>query len=582
MPVLRHILLKRTKNFELSNKTIHIGKLKDNDIVLNSEKISDIAAELTCHNGGYNLNAYQSTPIKINGKKCKSSVTLKPGDRIEIGPDIFIFDHKKTAEKKEQDSPQATNIFEYITHFAEIVGRERDLKKLLSTIIEILLETVGGNDAFIFKLNNEGKPEMFVSFNNKISKDRFSDTIVQQALKEGSGILVKNALEDPDLGTARSIADLQLTSVLCSPVKVADNIIGVIYLGSKKQSQSYSESDLNILNTFAVWAGTLINHVEYISQQRDTIRKLTEYTGTHDGIIGESKVMRDIIESIDSIADSNIGVLLEGETGTGKDLFAKHIHQKSSRSQEQMIVVNCSSIQKDLQESELFGHMKGSFTGALNDHQGLFAAAHGGTLFLDEIGDMELTLQAKFLRTLETGKIRPVGSANEIAVDVRMICATNKNLEEMVEKGSFRKDLYYRINQFRYCIPPLQDRGDDCIHLAYYYLEKFKAEYPNRKIIDFEPETIKFIKSYSWPGNVRELASAVHKTVISSQLPLGTIDIPSSMSSQIITFEDATKEFQKDLIRKTLKSTDGNKEQAARMLSLGRSTFFRYLSSMDL
>ncbi len=582
MPQLRHILAEKSHSISLPEKTVHIGSLEDNDIVLKGSRVPDIAAEITFERGMYSISTLQSSSVRINGKKCKT-VILNPGDRIEIGKDIFIFDHTSNGKKAVQDPEYAANIFEKIAHFVEIVGRERDLRKLLSTIIRILIESVGGKDVFIFKLDSDKKPQIFVSSNGGLTEERFSDTIVQHALKLGEGILIPNALEDPELGNARSIADLQLTSVMCSPIKVADNIIGIIYLGARKNTQTYSECDLNILNTFAVMAGTLINHVEFISQQRNTIRKLTEYSTYYEGIIAESKGMHDILESIDSMADSDIGILLDGETGTGKDLIAKFIHKKSSRSQKPMVVVNCSSIQKDLQESEVFGHIKGSFTGAVNDHRGLFATANGGTLFLDEIGDMDITLQAKFLRALETGKIRPVGSSHENDVDVRIICATNKNLEEMVEEGAFRKDLYYRINQFRYRLPPLRDRGEDCIHLAYYFLEKYKAEYPNRKIIDFHPDAVKFIKSYNWPGNVRELASAVHKTVLSSTSPLGSLDIATtSYKAQFLTFEDATKEFQKQLIKKTLKSTGGNKEQAARILGLGRSTFFRYISSIGL
>ncbi len=582
MPQLRYISLDKSRAFSLPSKTIHIGRLEENDIVLRSTRIPDIAAEITCKSGKYSISALQSGNMRINGKKCKT-VMLSPGDRIEIGSEIFIFDHGEDDKKVSHEPSLAESVFEKISHFTQIVGRERDLRKLLSTIIKILIETVGGNDAFIFKLDTEEKPQIFVSSNGGISEERFSDTIVQHALKQKEGVLIPNALQDPSFGNARSIADLQLTSVMCSPIKVADSVLGIIYLGAQKNAQTYTELDLNILNTFAVMAGTLINHVEFISQQQNTIRKLTEYSTYYEGIVAESKGMHDILESIVSIADSNIGILLEGETGTGKDLIAKFIHKRSSRSKKPMIVVNCSSIQKDLQESELFGHVKGSFTGAVRDHKGLFATADGGTLFLDEIGDMDITLQAKFLRTLETGKIRPVGSSYEKDVDVRIICATNKNLEEMVEQATFRKDLYYRINQFRYRLPPLRDRGEDSVHLAYFFLEKYKAEYPNKRVIDFHPESIKFIKSYSWPGNVRELASAVHKTILSSTGPLGTLDIAStSNDTQLFTLEEATRKFQKQLIMKTLKCTGGNKEQAARILGLGRSTFFRYLSTMGL
>jgi len=587
MMILRHLTdSAKSHDLTLTGSIVHIGRLAENDIVLKSPRAPDIAAEVKFCDNKPHIQALQSGALRINGKKNRYA-QLNPGDKIEIGDDVLIVDFRKegrgaSISGNENNKPE--NILKSLNLFAEIVGRERDLNTLIRKIIDILLEILGGDDAFIFKLDTSGKPQLFASSNREVSEEHFSDTIVQQTLKQETGIFIQNALQHPDLSSSRSIADLQLTSVLCSPIKVADKIIGVIYLGAKRNSQSYTGSDLAVLNTYAVIAGMLIHHVEYISQQLDAIRKLTEYTARHEGIVAESKKMKDIIKSLDSIADSDISVLLEGETGTGKDLLAKLIHNKSKRSKKHTIVVNCSSIQKELQESELFGHIKGSFTGAIRDHKGLFAAAHNGTIFLDEIGDMDYSLQAKFLRVLETGKIRPVGSPYEESVDVRIICATNKNLDEMVSNGTFRKDLYYRINQCRFRLPPVREREDDCVLLAYFFLEKYKAEYPDRPVVDFHPETLNFIKTYGWPGNVRELASAVHKTVLSSTSPFGKIEgiTPTVYDLKTLNFEQAVKEFQKALIEKTLKNTCGNKELAAKNLSLSRSTFFRYLSVLDI
>lgn len=585
MLVLKKIKDNTTEAIPLSGRVLYLGKHRENDIVIDDERIADIVAKLCFEDGVYTIIALKSGSVRINGKKCNSSI-CSLGDRIEIGKTVFVFDNSNSDEAKKTEigfSKKAENLFNRFAHFTEMVGRERDLNKLLSTIMEILLETIGGNDAFIFKINAEGKPELFVSSDNSTLEDRFSDTIVQQTILQKKGVCIPNALSDPKYGNARSIADLRLSSVLCSPIMVASRMLGIIYLGTKNDRKSFTNSDLTVLSTYAVIAGTLINHAEYMNQQRKTIRKLTQGDTIKYGIIAESKIMHGIIEAINSIADSDIGILLEGETGTGKDVFAKFIHSKSKRSEKSMVVVNCSSIQKDLLESELFGHVKGSFTGAVTDHKGLFLAAENGTLFLDEIGDMDFTLQSKFLRTLETGKIRSVGSLKEKDVNVRIICATNKNLSDMVDKGTFRQDLFFRINQFRFEIPPLRDREDDVIHLAYFFLEKYKAEYPGRAIVDFHPDSLKFIKSYNWPGNIRELVSTVHKTVISSNGPLGKIEIPVQIiNKQYYNFEEATKDFQKNLIKKALKVTGGNKEHAAKLTGLGRSTFFRYISSMEI
>ncbi len=578
---LRHFSDNQTKDISLTPTTLHMGKDCENDISLYDEDIPDIAAEITFCENSFTISAIQLNHLCINGKKHKEKKLL-PGDRIEIGSHLFCVDQTDTTNNITHFDHTNQTHLESLTQFVEAVGRERDLYTLLRKIIETLFNMLGGDDAFIFKLDKQGKPQLFVSSDKNKTEALFSDTIVQTTLKKGEGLFIPNALDDPTISPSQSIIDFELTSILCSPIKVADCIIGIIYLGARKRSTSFSKDDLEILNTFAVIAGMLINHVEFISQQRRTIQELTAHQQDYQGIIAESKEMREVLKKIDTVAISSIGILLEGETGTGKDLLASLIHSKSDRSEKPFVNVNCSSIQKDLQESEFFGHKKGSFTGATKDHKGLFASAHGGTIFLNEISDMEIGLQAKFLRVLESGMLRPVGSSQEVAVDVRVICATNKNLENMVKERTFREDLFYRINQFKLVLPPLRERGEDCVLLAYYFLEKYRSEYPNREIIDFHPDTLAFIQSHNWPGNVRELASAIHTMVLSSTSPLGSIHSTIKPNKELKNFDDATKDFQKQLIQKTLRFTSGNKEQAAKQLGMSRSTFFRYLSSLSI
>jgi transcriptional regulator with GAF, ATPase, and Fis domain len=527
---------------------------------------------------GYEAVAVKPSVARLNGRKLKSAV-LRPGDRIELGELVMVFDSGALA--RDIDPPSVDNFDHTFTRFASAVGRERDLRALLGKVISILFEVIGGTDAFIFTLDENGKPRVFVSSasDRDAAEVRFSDTVVQEALTRGEGVFIPNALDDPAFSGSRSILDLQLSSVLCCPLRVAGKTSGVIYLGSKKASTSFSRRDLDMLNVYATVVAMLINHVEYISQQHTIIRRLARCE-EHEGIIAESKVMRDLLANIEPLAASDIPVLLEGDTGTGKDLFAHLIHQKSRRADKAMVVVNCSSLHGELMESELFGHRKGSFTGAVRDHEGLFVAANGGTLFLDEIGEMEAGLQAKLLRTLETGTVRAVGATEERGVDVRIICATNRKLADMVERGTFRKDLYYRINQYRLILPPLCEREDDCVLLAYYFLEQYRSSYPSKEVIDFHPDTIKAIVTHDWPGNIRELAGAVHKGVLSARGPLVTIDL--GMADQTPrTYESAMREFQRRVLRDAVRACGGNKEKAAKRLGLSRSTFFRYLAAAD-
>jgi transcriptional regulator with GAF, ATPase, and Fis domain len=573
---LRMIDAGTTKPFLLDHPLSLIGRGADNDIRIEAKTFPLCAAQIEKIANDYTVRSLGGTSLIVNGKKQKSAL-LQVGDRIEIASQPFLFDEYCSEPPALPDPRDATAMVESMHRFLESVGQEQEIKILLNKIIEIIFTIIGGTDAFVFTLDPDKNPRLFVSSDQTgHHQRRFSDTIVQAVLKKGSGIVVANALNNNDFNKSRSIVDLKLHSVLCCPLRVAGATCGVIYLGSRKPTESFDNDDLRTLGLYATVTAILINHVGFITQQKQTIKQLTHYAD-HAGIVGESKCMQDIFTRVADVALSDIAILLEGDTGTGKDVLAHYIHNQSARKARPMVVVNCSSLRGELLESELFGYRKGSFTGATADHDGLFAAAEGGTLFLDEIGEMGAELQAKLLRALESGRIRPVGATAERKVNVRIICATNRDLMAMVNQGSFRKDLYFRINQFAIKIPALCERGEDVILLAYYFLEKYKCEYPSKTIVDFHPDSLKFIGSYEWPGNVRELSSCIHRSVLSSVGPLATIEHREN-TSQEINYELATQNFQKRLIENALRLAANNKEQAARLLGLSRSTFFRYLA----
>jgi transcriptional regulator with GAF, ATPase, and Fis domain len=562
----------------LSGRMLIIGSSPDCDLVLDS-KAPEAAARIQPVSDGYILTSVAVGKLRVNGKKVKTHI-LEPGDVISAGESEIICDITKNTELP--PSVAAQEIVKSFSRFSEAVGRERDLKKLLVGIMNILIELLGGTDAFIFILDSSGKIQEFVSTGgNDSAEKRFSDTIVRKVLSEGRGICVHNDFNNHEYSLSKSIVNFQISSILCCPITITGRTCGIIYLGSSSLSHSYSQNDLSVLEMYAILAGMLINHVEFISQQQNSIQRLTRHNA-FDGVIGESLAMKKIFGIISSLEHSDIPVLLEGETGTGKDVMAQLIHKQSKRASKPLIAVNCSSLKGELLESELFGHVKGAFTGAVKDHGGLCLAANGGTLFLDEIGEMDVSLQAKMLRMLENGKIRAVGSSAEKDVDVRLICATNRNLKDMVETRQFRQDLFFRINQFRILLPPVRERGEDVVLLAYYFLEKFKSEYAYKTITDFHASSLRTISSYDWPGNVREIANAVHKAVLMSSGPLVEMDIPDTGNKGPASFEAATSEFQRGFLQKAIKACNGNKEETAKMLGMSRSTFFRYLASLGI
>ncbi|MBF0433472.1 MAG: sigma 54-interacting transcriptional regulator, partial [Fibrobacteria bacterium] len=391
---------------------------------------------------------------------------------------------------------------------------------------------------------------------------------------------IPNTLHDPKYATAKSIVALKLNTVLCTPIIISGNIIGLIYIGCRKPEISYAHPDLESLDVYALIAGMIIHNVDYICQQRETIRRLAG-AEAESGLVAQSQAMQKVLDRVNPVAASTISILLQGETGTGKDVLANYIHLKSERKQGPFVAVNCSSLRGELLESELFGHKKGAFTGAVCDKKGLFQASNNGTIFLDEIAELDLSLQAKLLRVLESGLVRPVGGLGEEQVNVRVVAATNRNIADMVQDGEFREDLFYRLAQMIVHIPPLREREGDILLLAYHYLEKYKAEYPKKAIKDFHPEAIQALMTHEWPGNVRELVNVIHLSLLTSDGPLISLDM-ASLQQKAETLEDATHKFQKNFISRVLAMKKGNKEEAAAMLGMSRSTFFRYLNQLEV
>jgi two-component system response regulator GlrR len=567
--------------YQLGDRLFFIGSSAENDLVLDGTDIADCAAKIELIQLKYYCEPVGKSMVLLNGKKIRKQSLLSEGDCITIGPQQLVFKQQPSNASEDDMNSSQTDLLNNIHRLIAAIGKERSLPVLLDKIMKTLINMTGGTEVFIFLLDIENNPSLFVSTCPAASEDLFSDTIVQNVIRKGSGIYIPNALADPQFKNIHSIADLKVRSVICTPISIAGKITGVLYVGCRNVTVSFNQRDLDSLTLYATIAGMLINHVEYITQQQQTLSKLTQSEKV-DGLIANSRVMQDLLSTIEAVAESDITVLLQGETGTGKSKFAHLIHQKSKRSQHPFIVINCSALRGELLESELFGHKKGSFTGAVSDHDGLFRAADGGTLFLDEVGELEIPLQAKLLRTLETGVIRPIGATQELSVDTRVICATNRSLSEMIENNLFRTDLYYRINQFSIEIPPLRNRGEDTMFLAYYFLEKFKAQYPSKDIFDFHPDTLRFITTWHWPGNIRELSNAIHRAVITSRSPLIRFEEHLTSTKQSGNFEHKVREFQKELLQKSIDCTGGNKEEAARLLELPRSTFYRYLSQFDL
>ncbi|HET7062163.1 MAG TPA: sigma 54-interacting transcriptional regulator [Nitrosospira sp.] len=302
-------------------------------------------------------------------------------------------------------------------------------------------------------------------------------------------------------------------------------------------------------------------------------------------IITQSAVMEDILTKAGLVAEGDASVLIYGESGVGKELFAHAIHEASKRRANPFVAINCAAIPEQLLESELFGHVKGAFTGAVRDHKGLFHLAESGTLFLDEIGDMPVLLQVKLLRVLQERKVRPVGSAHAVPVDVRIISATHRDLKAEIAAGNFREDLYYRLDVVALTIPVLSQRREDIPLLTNYFLNTFSEKY-QKNINGFSPEAMEMLVSASWPGNVRQLMNVVERCIVLSTAPLISAvlvyDAMHREEEQLVSFEEARKSFERDYLVRVLKISSGNVTQAARLAKRNRTEFYKLLQRYQL
>ncbi|UCC56991.1 MAG: sigma 54-interacting transcriptional regulator [Gammaproteobacteria bacterium] len=322
-----------------------------------------------------------------------------------------------------------------------------------------------------------------------------------------------------------------------------------------------------------------------ITGEGTTAQPVTQSNAWCEDIVTRSPVMENLLTQARLVADTDTSVLIHGQSGTGKELFAHAIHKASPRAENEFLALNCSAIPESLFESELFGHVKGAFTGANRDHLGMFRAAEGGTLFLDEIGDMPPGFQVKLLRALQERTIRPVGSTKSVPIDVRIISATHQDLEQAMQEERFREDLYYRLNVVNLELPSLSERREDIPLLANHFLHKFPGA-EKRGVTGFSPDALDELLSAPWPGNVRQLYNVVEQTVALSTTPL----IPASLvqralrseSGEILSYVEARSQFERDYLSRVLQITNGNVTKAARIAKRNRTEFYKLLNKHHL
>jgi transcriptional regulator with GAF, ATPase, and Fis domain len=413
------------------------------------------------------------------------------------------------------------------------------------------------------------------------TSDAISDSIVRKVVETGRPVIVSDALSDAQFATSESVLALRLSSVMCAPLVSQGHVQGVLYVGNDQVKGLFERSQLDVLSIFAGQASLILQNALLLNALRADKEKLVaELKDKRFGeIIGACPSMMEVFRKLQKVATTDISVLITGETGTGKELIAREVHRRSGRASGPFVVINCGAIPENLIESELFGHVKGAFTGAVASRPGKFQVANGGTLFLDEIGELPLNLQVKLLRALQERVVFRVGDSKPEKVDIRIVAATNRVLEEEIRAGRFREDLYYRLNVVNIYLPPLRERGDDVLIIAKALLSKH-AEELSSHVQGFTPQALAAIKKSPWPGNIRQLENRIKKgLVLCEKTLLGPedLDLGKDEDSSILPLEKAKEEFQRKYVLEVLERNNGNRTQTARDLGVDPRTIFRYL-----
>lgn len=375
-------------------------------------------------------------------------------------------------------------------------------------------------------------------------------------------------------------------NILAVPLRVKGSCVGVLEMLNKKGGQTFTDEDLTWLELFANQAGLAIQNAKNFMAMKDELQSLKKVLETQSAVhsfLTQNSGMNDILALCRKYASTDSAVLITGENGTGKELIAEYIHGQSLRAQGPLVRVNCAALPEALLESELFGHVKGAFTDAATDRVGRFELAQGGTLFLDEIGTVPVLLQSKLLRVLQSKTLERVGGSHSIELDVRIIAATNAPLEAMIEGGSFRQDLFYRLNVLPVQLPPLRERREDIPLLAGYFLKEMSARF-HKSIEGIEPAAVELLRMADWPGNVRQLQNTIERAVVlTTKAWLGPDDLgltpPPESTSDL---KNAVQEFKAALIERTLQENRGNQTKAARQLGIQRTYLSKLIKELNI
>ncbi len=563
----------------------------------------------------------------VNGLPVKERL-LEHGDQIKIGDSIFLFLFDKTeainaphpVEFAQEDvvtvmalklrredaiylssemllaslppDARAARDLNALLKISTAISSARNLDEFQRQLLELIAE-VAPIEHGAMLLAEEGAEDFTSVFgwSSREGRDelKISYSIARQVFCEGDAILSSDLQLRGDLKDVESLDLGRSRSLMVVPITFQEKTFGVIYLESGNQSSPFDQDHLQLVTAIASIAAPAIENIRRVEWLERENQRLSDEINLSHNMIGEGPRMREVYQLIARVAPTDSTVLIRGESGTGKELAARAIHQNSSRADKPFVAINCAALTETLLESELFGHEKGAFTGAVAQKKGRIEIAQGGALFLDEIGEMALLLQAKLLRVLQEHEFERVGGVKTIKADVRIIAATNRELEEEIKKSGFRQDLYYRLNVVSLTMPPLRERREDIPMLANYFVAKYRDKC-KRQLHGISAEARARLINYDWPGNVRELENAVERAVVMGasdliqpeDLPESLLEAESPGGAADAHYHEAIKQMKRKLILDAFKQAGGSYTEAAKLLGVHPNYLHRLIRNLNL
>ena len=629
----------RRSEFELD--AVRIGRGTTNDLVLDADHVGAEHARIVAGVDGIvleDLGASGGTAVLRGDARTalgdgRTTLELESGDVIELGgssgatlrvhfdlaaEEVEIVESRPLATLgTEPGAPgEATERLRKILAAQRALGAAVDLESVVSALADAALDLVpGATHATVALAASDERAKNLDALTTVATRVRGPDgrprapdapipltrSVARKVVRERTAVLAADAPRETF--SSESLLGANIRSTIGVPLWKGDSILGVLQVDNRAAPAMFQGRDVDSLGVLAADASLAVANARLIARLMAAEQRLDRENQFLKGrerarsgetrIVGESRAMGELLRQLDKVVDTRVTVLIEGETGTGKELVASALHYRSKRRDKLFVAQNCAAFPENLLESELFGHKRGAFTGATEDKKGLFEVADGGTLFLDEIGEMPPGLQAKLLRVLQEGELRPLGSHQVKHVNVRVVAATNRKLEDEVAAGRFREDLYYRLKVFPIRVPPLRERRDDVPRLAQHFLEIASREM-GKPVAGFAQETLLALSGYEWPGNVRELENEVQRLVI--QADPGAFVTPDLLSRSLRkvegmvqnvgatsgTLRDRVEQVERFIVLEVLREHDNNKTSAAKTLGITREGLHKKLKQLGI